>query len=148
MPIPAFEPSGLLPAGMHECTLDEVKARFGSFQGSERRPELFARLSSFIDEAISSEIVQSVIINGSFATAESKPNDIDLVVIVCRDHDFSADLRPVAYNVVSRKRVQKRFGFDIVAAREGTPELREAIGFFQRVRRAPTLRKGVLRIRL
>jgi len=49
---------------------------------------------------------------------------------------------------VSKKRVQKRFGFDIVAVREGTSEFDEAIAFFQQVRREPTLRKGLLKVPL
>src|SRR5580692_9460233 len=120
MPIPAFETSELLPVGVHDCTLEEIKSRFGSFQGSDRRIRLFAMLDVFVVEARSAQIVRSLIVDGSFVTAKPAPNDIDLIVVVSNDHDLTADLRPGAYNVVSRKRVQKRFGFDIVAVREGT----------------------------
>jgi len=41
MPIPALNEHGLLPAGIHDCTLDELKSRFGSFQISDRRNQLF-----------------------------------------------------------------------------------------------------------
>ena len=74
----------------------------------------------FVAEARRSQIVREIMVDGSFVTATPEPNDIDLIVVVARDHDLTADLRPGAYNVVSKKRVQKRFGFDIVAVREGT----------------------------
>jgi hypothetical protein len=32
MPIPPLDEDGLLPEGIHECSLEEIRARFGSFQ--------------------------------------------------------------------------------------------------------------------
>ncbi len=148
MPIPAFEPSGLLPPGVHDCPLEEIKARFGGFQGSDRRPRLFAKLEAFVAQARASRMVRELVIAGNFVTAKPAPNDIDLIVIVPGIHDLTADLPPAAYNVVSKKRVQKRFGFDIVAVREGTSEINDVIAFFHQVRGEPTARKGILRIRL
>lgn len=118
MPIPSLDRDGFLPAGVHDCTLAELKARFGVFQNSDRRPKLFARLESFLTEARAARLVRSIIVDGSFVTARPDPNDIDLILVVARDHDVSADLSPAAYNVVSKKRVQTRFGFDMVAVRE------------------------------
>jgi hypothetical protein len=79
MAIPALDPNGVLPAGVHDCTLEEIKSRFGSFQGSDRRPQLFSRLETFLTEARGVEIVQSVLVDGSFVTAKADPNDIDLL---------------------------------------------------------------------
>jgi len=86
----------------------------------------------------------NLVLNGSFVTSKPAPNDIDFIVVVARDHNLTGDLRPGAYNVVSKKRVQKRFGFDIVAVREETMEYREAVAFFQQVRGRRGLRKGIL----
>src|SRR6266581_4212971 len=104
MPIPALESSGLLPVGVHDCTLGEVRSRFGSFQGSDGRPRLFAKLEAFVAEARASQIVRSLLVDGSFVTTKPTPNDIDLIVVVPGDHDLAADLRPAAYNAVSKKR--------------------------------------------
>lgn len=41
--------------------------------------------------------------DGSFVTAKSEPNDIDLVLVLAADHDFSADLPPVHYNLLDQK---------------------------------------------
>ncbi len=148
MPIPPFESSGLLPQGVYNCTLDEIKSRFGAFQGSDRRPKLFARIEAFVAEARRSRVVLALVVDGSFVTAKRVPNDVDIIVIVSPDHDFTLDLTPVACNVVSKKRVRTRFGFDSIAVREGTSELDDAVAFFQQVRGEQSLRKGVLRVGL
>jgi len=148
MPIPDFEPSGLLPLGLYDCSFEELKNRFGSFEQTDRRPLLFAKLEAFILAARGSGFERALVVNGSFVTSKPSPNDIDLIIVVAAEHDLRADLSPSAYNVVSKKRVQKRFGFDIVAVREGTAELDDAIAFFQQVRGEPNLHKALLRLRL
>src|SRR5437763_745258 len=50
MPIPDLNADGLLPTGLFDCTLEEIRQRFGSFQGSERRPHLFARLEQTVEQ--------------------------------------------------------------------------------------------------
>jgi len=48
MPIPALNADGLLPAGVFDCTLPEVRVRFGAFRGSDHRARLFARLEELV----------------------------------------------------------------------------------------------------
>jgi hypothetical protein len=148
MPIPNFDPNGLLPVGRHDCGLEEIRPRFGSFTSSDRRPTLFAKLEEFVREVRIAAFANSLLIDGSFVTAKLAPNDIDIVLVLPILHDLSADLPRVRYNLVSRKRVQKKYGFDIVAVRENTIEYEEAVEFFQRVRNEPGLRKGILRVLL
>ena len=71
MPIPVLEKSGFLAPGVHECTLAEIRVRFGSFQGTSRRPDLFDKLEAFIVAARSAGIVRSLVVDGSFVTAEA-----------------------------------------------------------------------------
>ena len=146
MAIPKAEASGLLPAGIHHCTLADIKERFGSFQRSDRRVKLFANLEKFVAEAKQSEIVRALVLNGSFVTAEPVPNDIDLIVVVSGDHDFSEDLSPAEYNVLSKQRVRRRFEFDVLVAREGSIEYSRWTEFFQQVRLEPGRQKGILRV--
>lgn len=40
MAIPEFDEDGVLPEGVHDCTLDEVRERFCRFAGSDRRATL------------------------------------------------------------------------------------------------------------
>ena len=146
MPIPEFDEHGLLPIGVHDCTAAEVAARFGVFQGNEQRPRLMAKLTDFLKEVRASGIVREVFVDGSFVTEEPSPNDIDLIVVLPSTHDHAADLLPLQYNVVSRKRVRSRFGFDTVSVRQCTTEHAASIEFFQQVRGEPGLRKGILRL--
>jgi hypothetical protein len=148
MPIPPLDAHGLLPVGVHDCTLEEVKARFGAFQHSDQRPQLFQKLQALVAEASAAGFARSLLIDGSFATTKPNPNDIDLALVLPRTHDVRVDLPPAQYNLVSRRRVQKRYGFDIVAVRENTSEFDEAVAFFQQVRHQPDLRKGILRLLL
>ena len=55
---------------------------------------------------------------------------------------------PTAYNVVSKQRVGRRFGFDLLVAWESSVEYRDWTDFFQQVRLEPGQRKGILRVRL
>jgi hypothetical protein len=148
MPIPGFNQLGLLPEGTHDCTFQETERRFGTFQGSDRRNQLWARFKEFFDQAKATGLIQELLLDGSFVTSELQPNDIDLVVVVSREHDFGADLTPGEYNVLSKQRVRRRFGFDIVLAIAGTDEVDETADFFRQVRGRPNIRKGLLRIRL
>jgi hypothetical protein len=146
MPIPTLNRDGLLPVGIYDCTLAELKSRFGVFQTTDQRPRLFARLEGFLVEARATGLVCSILVDGSFVTSKPNPNDIDLVVVAAAALDLAADLLPGQYNVLSKFRVRKRFGFDMVAVREGTSEYDEAAAFFQQVRNQPHLRKGILRL--
>ena len=96
MPIPDLQ-NGLLPPGVHDCSIEEARARFGSFQGSDRRPRLFAKLEQYLNEVRTTRLVARVVLDGSFVTAIPDPNDIDLVLLLRPGHDFSAALQPFEY---------------------------------------------------
>jgi hypothetical protein len=148
MPIPALDQDGLLPVGVHECTLSEIRSRFGSFQTSDQRPRQFARLETFVAEASATGLIRVLIVDGSFVTQKPSPNDIDLIVVVESKHDFSSDIGPRAYNILSKNSVRRRFGFDLLVARENSVEYNDWVEFFQQVRLEPGRRKGILRLRL
>ena len=146
MPLAALNPDGLLPGGIHDCTVDELKAGFGSFQGNDQRPRLFARLEIFLAEVRAAGLVRSILVDGSFVTSKPDPDDIDLILTVASDHDFSDDLSAAAYNVLSKQRVHRRYGFDLLVAREASIEYQRWTEFFQQVRLEPARRKGILRL--
>ncbi len=146
--IPLFNEHGLLPDGIHDCTLDDAAARFGGFQSSDRRPLLWTRFTEFAREAKACGLVEAVLVDGSFVTADSSPNDIDVVLVVDPSHDFSTVLPPAEYNLLAQQRVRRRFGFDIVVVKNGSENLDLAVGFFQQVKQRPGIKKGILRIKL
>jgi len=52
------------------------------------------------------------------------------------------------YALVSRPLLKRRFGVDAVLARRDSPLYHAYVEFFSRVREAPQLRKGLLRLSL
>ena len=148
MAIPTLNQQGFLPEGIHDCTIEEAQARFGVFQASDRRPQLWAKLREFLREAKACGIVEAVLLDGSFVSSKPAPNDIDLILVVPAAHDFSVDLTPVEYNVLSKRRVARRYGLDVLVARAGSEEHRRYAAFFQQVRLEPEVGKGILRLSL
>jgi hypothetical protein len=71
MPIPALTTDGFLPEGIHDCSLAELQERFGHFQRNDVRPRLFERLSKFIQQAVATGLVTSIIVDGSFVTSRT-----------------------------------------------------------------------------
>jgi hypothetical protein len=114
MSVPPFNEHGWLPEGIYDCTIDEAAVRLGSFQASDRRPRLWQKFVEFLNESKASGLVKVILLDGSFVTAKPNPNDIDLVLVVDANHDFSASLRPNHYNLLAQKRVRGRFGFDLL----------------------------------
>ncbi|HEV8719359.1 MAG TPA: hypothetical protein VGW77_01815 [Candidatus Binatia bacterium] len=83
-----------------------------------------------------------------FRHLEARSNDIDIVLVVVANYDFSTDLPLAAYNLLAQHRVQRRFGFDIVVVKSGSENLNQAVAFFQQVKQQPGVKKGILRIKL
>jgi hypothetical protein len=148
MPIPAFNAEGFLPAGIFDCSLADVRARFGNFQGSDIRQRLFAKLEEVVTAMQRSGLFESLLLDGSFVTAKPAPNDIDLVAVLRSGHDFERDLPMSEYALVSRAMLRRRFGFDIIVAERDSQLYRTYVEFFSRVRENPTARKGLLRLTL
>src|SRR5438552_1466057 len=136
MPIPDLNTDGLLPTGLFDCTLEEIRQRFGSFQGSERRPRLFGRLQELVVAMRQSGLFEEALIDGSFVTRKADPNDIDLIAVLPRDHSFERELSMLQYSLVSRPLLRRRFGFDVVLARRNSVMYDSYIEFFSRVREA------------
>jgi hypothetical protein len=96
----------------------------------------------------SSGLFETLVVDGSFVTAKLAPNDVDLVAVLRPGHDFERDLPMSEYSLVSRTLLRRRFGFDVIVAERDSSLYRTYIEFFSRVREAPELRKGLLRVRL
>jgi hypothetical protein len=145
---------GVLPEGVHECTIDEIEDTFGVFRHTDRRQKLTAQLKDYLREATLSAVASAVIIDGSYVTRKPEPGDIDLILVLHRDFDPAQEMAPMEYNVQSKRSVRRRYGFDVRAAVEGSDVYEEYLEFFTRIRRddpeqqTSQPRKGLLRVRL
>jgi hypothetical protein len=72
----------LLPPGVHNMSLEEVGALFGSFQQNDQRPRLCAKLEELVLEAKAVGFVRFLIINGNFVTSKPIPGNIGLIIVV------------------------------------------------------------------
>ncbi len=123
---------GVLPAGLHLCTLAEVKVAFGQFRRSDRRPQLTERLVRYLQDARSSGVVSAIVIDGSYVTAKAEPGDIDLIVALRPDFILTKEMRPLEYNVQSKPLVRKLYGFDVLPAADGSEAYHRFLAFFSR----------------
>lgn len=145
---------GVLPEGIHLCTLEEVKEIFGQFHGSDRRPQLTERLTRYVQDARSSGVVSAIVIDGSYVTAKEKPGDIDLIVALRPGLDLTTEMRPMEYNIQSKTMARKLYGFDVLPAVDGSETYQRVLDFFTRVKlddpdqKTSRKSKGVLRIEL
>lgn len=139
---------GILPEGIHVCRLDEIKTRFGGFQGSDRRPQLFAKLDELIGELRKSSLIVALVVNGSFVTRKATPNDVDVLIVLGTGHDWQADLTPGDYALLSHSRLRRRFGFDVLVAEDRSELYWKYVRFYSQSRELPPAAKGVLRIEL
>ena len=144
--IPQFTDEGLLPPGVHETDLEELKGKMG---WSFRRRELLEGLEEAL-ELMASRSVVRVYLNGSFVTDKDRPNDVDGCYDLAEDvrAEDLGRLAPIfPPSPSNRAEAKRRFGVDFfpAAATElgsGQPFLR----FFQIDREGR--KRGVLSVEL
>jgi hypothetical protein len=86
MSLPAFEPSGDLPLGVHTATLPETLQRFGA--GSVQRNTVALRLERVYHTAQGTGHLARCIVFGSFVTDKTEPNDVDVFLLMEDSFDF------------------------------------------------------------
>lgn len=144
--IPPFTDEGMLPPGVHETDLEELKEKMS---WSRKRRDLLAGLEEALELMASCGVARAYL-DGSFVTDKDRPNDID----GCYDltEDVTAEnlgrLAPIfPPSLSNRAEAKSRFGIDFfpAAATElgsGQPFLR----FFQADREGRE--RGVLSVEL
>lgn len=78
--LPEFNEHGLLPEGIHDCTMDEAYARFGT---NDQRRRIWNGLKGCIRAMNFFGINKgSIVLAGSYVTDKVVPGDIDLILPV------------------------------------------------------------------
>ena len=145
---------GVLPDGIHDCTIDEVAQMFGQFRRTEQRIRLTEKLRQYVEDARKSGVATAVVIDGSYVTAKEVPGDIDLLLVLKQDFDFNEELRPMEYNIQSKRMVRRLYGFDVFTAKDASESYQQWVDFFLDVKLhdpdqyTSQPRKGILRITL
>lgn len=126
--IPDFKDDGLLPPGVHEATLEELREKLGF---TRRRRTLIDGLERAL-ELMSGCGVRQIYIDGSFVTDKPRPNDIDGCYDVesGMDHSAMAPIWPLTHQNRVKSKELYGVGFfpaDMIEAGSGQPFLQ----FFQ-----------------
>ncbi len=112
MSLPTALPTGYLPPGVHQATLEEVVARFGS--ATPRRQTLAARLQALLMLARATGKLRRVFVWGSFVTEKPFPGDLDVFLLMQAGFDQTfASLPPEQGDVFDHGRARLLFEADV-----------------------------------
>ncbi|MDE0323708.1 MAG: hypothetical protein OXN27_07265 [Candidatus Poribacteria bacterium] len=145
MALPNLNDAGELPIGIHQATIDEVIAQFGS--GTLQREVVTARLERIYQIAKDTGNLQQLIIFGSYITAKPEPNDVDVVIIFNDDFDLTVWSEEVK-RLLNHQQAENEFGASIFWIRPSLllfETLDEFIESWQ-VKRDGT-RRGIIEVR-
>lgn len=91
-----FTNDGILPEGIHECSLVDAEQMLVK---DGRRRDLWQKLTNFINWIRPMSIFQYIYIDGSFLTDKPDPNDIDLVLEFTQNNSCNlATIDPKVFN--------------------------------------------------
>ncbi len=114
--LPGLTQTGDLPAGVHEADWPEIEQRFG--RGSEVRVRAFARLRHVYALADRTGWLRRFLVFGSFVSAVTDPQDIDVMLIM--GATFKVEEAPrESRTLFSHPDAQARFGASVFWIREG-----------------------------
>jgi hypothetical protein len=139
--IPAFRADGYLPEGVHPASEAEVTFRFGSTNPRRRRLALRVRRWIQLTRAVGAS---RLLIDGSFVTEKSQPDDVDAVILLPRDFHEQVrrgiDAALELEDMLLTRRPEELFGA------EDQGDWDEWTEFFSRTREADGRRKGLVEI--
>ena len=145
--LPEFTEYGALPPGVYKASLEEIEARYGTFQRSDRRTQLMAIVREFVQEVRACRWVRRLLLAGSLVTRKDEPDDIDILLVFERQAEF-VDLLPHEYNVLYQAGAHRRFGalLDLHVVEEDSEAMERLLRFFQRDRNGRIV--GMIEVKL
>jgi hypothetical protein len=103
--IPALDPHGLLPAGVHDCTLHDIGT---AFAWNAHRSTLLKAFQDCYQREIRASFSQPLLFDGSFVTDKEIPDDID-VVLDLSTASAQAQVNGVKYLVQNQDRLRAQY---------------------------------------
>jgi len=153
--IPAME-DGLLPLGVHDCTLDEICE---IFVFNPWRNDLFTFLSAYVGKLHECGVSGWIVVDGSYVQMKDEPSDIDLLIVIDRKKStYKSNERnlQIVLDLLRMDEAKDRFKLHIftgyaddVSGQEFvnlSPWLKDYIQIFTLVRDRPFDLKGMLRL--
>ena len=146
---------GLLPEGIHDATLEDVKAAFGV--GNARRAELFAKLEDHATETRALGLFKYLYVDGSFCTDKDLPEDIDVVLELHRKEDLTLVIKHAQFSrLFGRASVKSLWKLDLFVQPPPPSPRPDMVTFFTRLKPREILARrlalgttrGILRVAL
>jgi hypothetical protein len=141
--IPPFRSDEYLPDGLYLAFEADVTFRFGS--STPRRRRLVLRLRRWVLLARAVRALR-LLVDGSFVTAKSEPNDIDAVIWL--PQDFQGQVEKGIEPALELEQMLLTRNPEEIFAAENQPDWDEWVEFFGRTREADGRRKGLVEIQL
>ncbi len=143
MTIPAFTDKGILPEGIHQCTLEEAKERFAT---SEHRSALWHQLIQVIGIMRKHGLAGILFIDGSYVTDKAMPGDIEIVLDV-RTESAEKIGKAAIFFAKCHDRLKTNFGIDWYPNYPGGNDFTVFFQYTRPTERTPSgTKKGILRI--
>jgi hypothetical protein len=139
--IPEFREDGYLPIGLFLASEAEVTFRFVSQAGRRRR--LILRVRRWIDLARKVK-AQRLLIDGSFVTSKTDPNDVDSVILLPNGFERQIE-QGVEAALELESMIMTRHPEELFAA-EDEQDWTEWVEFFSRTRETDGRRKGLVKV--
>ncbi|MCE9555339.1 MAG: hypothetical protein K8T91_18470 [Planctomycetes bacterium] len=141
--LPQLTEEGLLPAGIHQTTLPEVKARFG---GTLKREEIWGNFDKMLADAKEAGLpVKKVIIAGSATTAKPLPGDFDVIVVIDKPRPSITD--PAQRKFLDETHMRRTYKGDVFVLSEDDPAFKNKLDFFSKTKEDLTPR-GVVEVQI
>jgi len=136
-----MQESGLLPPGIHEASMDEVRERF-AHKPNSHRGFLFSGLVKFLNvlEGLGHiSAVKSILIDGSFVTDKPAPGDIDIVLEI--KPETTVEKLNSLFHLLDRESTKQQYGLEAFPYLPGMPN--DIRGFFQYIREQEAVSRGI-----
>lgn len=148
--LPSLNGHGVLDPGFYDLSLEQIAELFGRFQRTDRRLDLFKRLSALVEEVRAFSFAHHLIVDGSFITSKDEPTDVDLIFVVKEGTlPLANAINPYEYNALSSRRLKKKYNFDVLVVNERSEAYDRYVEYFSRLKEGPShVRKGLVRLEL
>lgn len=141
MSLPTFNPNGLLPPGIHECTLADAQDRFVT---NPYRAQLWKRFLGFVEWTHSFNNFDILYLDGGYITDKPQPQDIDVILQTRSPYGTAALESMIPFFRYGTEKILEQYGVHLHFWSEGFPGgVNDFRLFFQYVRPQDAAPRGL-----
>lgn len=144
MDIPNFNEHGVLPEGIYEANMDEIREYFCCFGNINVRNNLFQACNNYLKCLLKHKTEFEFYIDGSFVTDKSEPGDLDILLFVDVEYKNQDWL-----TLINDYYVRTNFkGLQLLPAFKDSESGDMTLDFAMDVEDKPYIRKGLVRVKI